>query len=55
MRLALNQKDSAAALSVSVPTFREHVRPYLHPVYIGGATRYRVAELQEWLDRSAQV
>ena len=51
--LAVNQKDAAAALSISVNTFKEHVRPQLEAVYIGGAVRYRVAELQRWLDRNA--
>jgi hypothetical protein len=53
-KLALNQKNAAAALDISVPHFRAHVRPYLKAVYIGGATRYRVTELQAWLDREAE-
>jgi hypothetical protein len=52
--LALNQKDAAAALGVSVPHFREHVRPDLRPVYIASKTLYRVTELQEWLDKEAE-
>ena len=51
--LAYNQKDAAAALSISVPHFRDHVRPDLKAVYIAGATRYRVTELQGWLDKQA--
>ncbi len=51
--LALNQKDAAAALGISVPTFREHVRPELRPVYIAGATRYPVTELERWLNAQA--
>lgn len=51
--LALNQKDAAAALGVSVDVFREHVRPYLKTVYISGMRRYAVSELQKWLDRNA--
>jgi predicted DNA-binding transcriptional regulator AlpA len=51
--LALNQKNAAATLGISVPHFVKHVRPDLRPVYIGGAQRYRVTELQEWLDRNA--
>lgn len=53
MKLALNQKDAAAALGISVNTFKDHVRPELKAVYIAGATRYRVTELQAWLDRTA--
>lgn len=51
--LAYNQKDAAAALGISVPTFREHVRPYLQPVYIAGAVRYPVRELERFLEREA--
>lgn len=48
--LAVSQKDAAASLGVSVNHFKAHVRPNLTPAYIGGAVRYRVAELQEYLD-----
>ena len=53
MQLALNQKDAAAALGISVPHFRDHVRPDLKAVYIDDVVRYRVTELQDWLDRHA--
>jgi hypothetical protein len=46
-------EDAAAALGISVPTFREHVRPELKAVYIAGATRYRVVDLEAWLAREA--
>lgn len=48
-RLALSQKDAAASLGISVPTFRKHVRPALQPVYIAGAVRYPVSGLEKWL------
>jgi predicted DNA-binding protein (UPF0251 family) len=48
--LALSQKDAAAALGISVNHFKKHVRPALNPVYIAGSTRYKVAELQQYLD-----
>jgi hypothetical protein len=51
--LALNQLNAAKALGLSVPHFREHVRPQLKAVYIAGATRYTVRELQRWLDKNA--
>jgi predicted DNA-binding protein (UPF0251 family) len=54
LRLALNQKDAAASLGVSVNVFKEHVRPALKPVFINGLLRYRVTELQDWLDRNAE-
>ncbi len=47
--LALNQKDAAAALGVSVNTFKQHVRPELRAVYIAGCRRWRVRDLEEWL------
>lgn len=53
MTLAYSQKDAAAALGISVPTFRKHVRPDLKAVYIAGATRYPRTELQRWLDANA--
>jgi hypothetical protein len=52
-RLALNQKDAAAALGICVDTFKAHVRPQLKAVYIAGATRYRVADLEAWLAANA--
>ncbi len=52
-RLALNQKESAAALGVSVPHFVKHIRPYLRAVYLGGAMRYPVMEIQRFLDKEA--
>ena len=49
MRLALSQKDAAAALGISVNTFKKHVRPELQAIYIAGAVRYSVAELQKYM------
>jgi hypothetical protein len=53
VRLALNRKDAAAALSIGVDHFDAHVRPYIKPVYIGGARRWRVRDLDAWLERQA--
>lgn len=53
MKLALNQKDAAAALGLSVNHFKEHVRPKIKAVYVGDAVRYPVTELQRWLDANA--
>jgi hypothetical protein len=50
VKLAVNQAEAASMLSVSVNHFKTHVRPNLTPAYIGGATRYRVVELQKYLD-----
>ena len=46
MKLALSQKNAAAALGINVDRFKRHVRPHLSPLYIGGATRYRTSELE---------
>lgn len=48
--LALNQQEASKALGVSVPHFVSHVRPELKATYIAGVTRYRVTELQRYLD-----
>lgn len=53
VELALNQQQAAAALGVSVNHFKRHVRPYLHPVYIGASVRYRTAELQRYLNENS--
>lgn len=55
IRLALNQKDAAAALGVSVNTFKIAVRPHLGRVDVGGAVRYPVTELQRWIDQNTIV
>jgi hypothetical protein len=50
VQLALSQKQAAEALGISVNAFKQHVRPHLQPAYYAGVTRYRVAELQKYLD-----
>jgi hypothetical protein len=49
-RGALNQKEAAAWLGVSVNHFKQHVRPYVAASYIGGARRWTITELQRYLD-----
>jgi hypothetical protein len=51
MRLALNRKNAAAALDIGVDHFDAHVRPELRAVYIAGARRWRVCDLEAWLAR----
>ncbi len=47
--LALNRKNAAASLDIGVDHFDKFVRPELKAVYIAGARRWRVVDLEEWL------
>lgn len=51
MRLALNQKEAAAALGLSVNHFKEHVRPDLKVLIVGGLVRFPTSELERYVDR----
>lgn len=51
MSLAYSQKDAAAQLGLSVNHFKEHVRPELPVVYVGGLRRWAASDLQKWLDK----
>lgn len=53
--LLLNQKEAAAALGISVNTFRLRVRPYIRHVTIGTAGwRFPLTELQRWIEDNAE-
>lgn len=54
MRLALNQREAAAALGMSVNTFKEQVRPFIRSFAVGSAARYPVKDLESWVDSRAQ-
>lgn len=54
-RLALQRKEAAAALGVSVDTFDRHVRPELRCVYVGDTRLWPVAELERWLADRAMM
>jgi hypothetical protein len=54
-RLALNQEEAAAAVGLSVNSFKEHVRPRVKRVDVGRRVLFPVAELQAWLDRNARL
>lgn len=54
-RLALQRKDAATALGVSVDTFDRHVRGELRCVYIGDTRLWPVAELERWLADHAMM
>lgn len=49
-KLALIQKDAAAALDVSVDFFGEHIAPELRCVHRGRRRLYPMSEIQRWLD-----
>lgn len=49
--LALNQKDAAAALGVSINTFKTSVRPHVKCCYVAGMRRWRPEDLDAWLRR----
>jgi hypothetical protein len=53
-RLALNQREAAASLGMSVTTFKVRVRPYVRYVTLGRSMHFPVSELQKWLDRKAR-
>lgn len=55
MKLALNQAEAAEALGISVPTFRDHVRPHIRRVDIGKRMLFPVSDIQAWLDRHAST
>ena len=48
-RLALNQKEAAESLGMSVDHFERHVKSDLPVVYSGALRLYPIAELQRWL------
>lgn len=51
--LAVSYAEAAELLSMSVDTFRRHALPDLRVVRAGGKRVVAIAELQNWLDRSA--
>ena len=54
-RLALQRKEAAAALGVSVDTFDRHVRGEIRCVYVGDTRLWPVAELERWLASRAML
>lgn len=50
-RLAYDQKDAAAQLSVAVNTFVKNVRPHVPSVQVGPCRRWLATDLQRWLER----
>jgi hypothetical protein len=55
LTLALQRKEAAAALSLSVDSFDRHVRRHLRCVYVGDVRLWPVAELERWLAESAMM
>jgi hypothetical protein len=52
-RLALNRREAAEAIGISVDSFERHVQPSLKCNYIGSKRIYAITDLQAWLDRNA--
>ena len=52
-RLALNQKEAAESLGMSVDHFGRHVKPDLPVVYSGSLRLYPISGLEAWLSERA--
>lgn len=52
--LAVTDKEAARMLSIGASTLRQHAKEgkLPAPIRIGGATRWRVADLRRWLESS---
>ena len=55
VKLALQRKEAAAALSLSVDSFDRHVRAQLRCVYVGDVRLWPVAEIERWLAEHAII
>jgi hypothetical protein len=53
-RIALQRREAAAALGLSVDSFDRHVRPHLRVVYVGELRLWPVEDLNRWLRENAQ-
>jgi hypothetical protein len=51
-RVALGQREAAAALGVCLNTFRSRIAPDLPVVYIGRRKLYSVRDLEDWFQRT---
>lgn len=51
MRLLLGRAEAAEALGISAPYFDRHVRPHLTPVRIGTVVKWKVSDLERWIDQ----
>jgi hypothetical protein len=49
VRLALNPRQAAGALGVSLAHFKRHIQPEVRCVYSGRVRLYRINELERWL------
>lgn len=49
LHLALNPRQAAESLGVSIAHFKREIQPNLGCVYVGRSRLYRVAELDRWL------
>lgn len=53
-RVALKREEAAAALGVSLETFRTKVQPDLRMIRRGTIRVVAVTELQRWIDENAE-
>jgi hypothetical protein len=51
-RVALGQREAAAALGVCLNTFRDRIAPELPVVYLGRRKLYSVRDLEDWFQRT---
>lgn len=54
-RLALTRREAAEALGMSVDSFERHIQGELRLVRRGSLRLVPVAELERWLERSAEL
>lgn len=52
-RLALNRREAARSLGMSLSSFQRHVQPHVRCVYVGQLRLYPVRELERWLQDRA--
>jgi hypothetical protein len=54
-RVTLTYAEAAAALGLSLTSFREHVLPDLRVIEVGSARLLPVVELRRWAERQATL
>ena len=53
VRLALDRREAADALGISLDSFERHVQGHVPCTYIGAKRIYSIAALEHWLETSA--
>ena len=52
-QIALNRKQAAAALGVSLNTFERHIQPDLKVIRVGRLRLFPLRELERWVELNA--